>query len=306
MRIIVRNGQFFADGFAVRGAFLLEEGERRLISYIGRNGCGYAKLRLSEDRLLVEEGRIGVIRRKGGAELFPAPLASHGGERPRKEFSCGGKTFVATCLIGEPSEILLEGDVSFRHSSKVPFFDPKISLIEGQRNAILDLRAATEEGAYLALVSLEESGARLLLEETGDSILCEGNEVTVTRFYDDLRARRATIRYLWKGTDFDCSREIVCAKEHPFIREECGRMLLEAVVAKDEKEIERLLSPEIADAKGVLDYFGEIDGARPSPFSDSPTAYSTIKRQGTELLATLYDFDFDEQGRISNIRCLDE
>ena len=306
MKIIVRKGQFFADGFAVRHSFLLEEGERRLISYIGEGVCGCARLSLKEGKPIAEEGSLDILLWKEGAELLPPPPFPARPLRRIKTISVGNGQVTATCLCGAPSEIILSGVIAMRHRTKLPLFEAEISPLQGQREAILCLRGKTAEGEYLALFALGGSGAKLLLEEAGDRILCEGNEVTVERAYHDLRERKSTLRYLWQGETFSSSREIVCTKDHTFLREECGRLLLEAVLAKDEREIKNLLSPEIADPRGILDYFGEIDGVRPSPFSESPTAYATVRRQGPILRATLYDFDLDHEGKIANVRCLDE
>lgn len=305
MKIIVSEGQFFADGFALRRSFLLEEGDRRLISYIGKDSCGYTLLSLREGKIVAAEGEIRIVLWKEGAELLPPPpLPAR--YRREKEFSWGNRKVKATCLSGRPSEILLSGGLSMRHKAICSFFDAEISLLQGQREGILDVHAKTAGGEYVALFALGESGARLLLEEIGETILCEGNEVTVERSLPDLRERKITSRYLWQGEGFSSSREIVCAKEHTFLREECGRLLLEAVLAKDEREISSLLAPEIADAKAILDYFGEIVGVRPSPFSESSTAYATVKDEGAALRATLYDFDLNEEGKIVNIRCSEE
>ena len=165
--------------------------------------------------------------------------------------------------------------------------------------------AACEAGEYVAMIALPENGARLLLESRGERILCEGNEVRIERTYADLLSRRVTERYLWRGDRFECSREIVCAKEHIFMREEMGRALLEAAMAKDESAISALLSPEIGNVAAILDYFGEILSVRPDLPSNSSTAATAVTRDDEGLIATTYDFDFDGNGRISNIRNLE-
>ena len=306
MKIIVSGGQFFADGFALRRAFTLEEGESRFISYLWARGCGCARLRLLGGRLTVTEGAIGLVQWKKGAELFPLPLAPASPERREKEFTVESERFRVMCLCGNPSEIRFSGAIEGRHEASTAFFNPTISLLGGQHEAILDIHAVTAEGDYLALFAVRKGAFRLLLEESGESISCIGNEVTVTKSLADLCSRRIVSRYLWRGEAFSCSREITCAKEHSFIREEMGRSLLEAVLAGDRDGIAGLLSPEIANADAILDYFGEIIAVRPALFEESRTAVAALRKRGNDLFATVYDFDFDGRGRISNIRCLDE
>ena len=76
-------------------------------------------------------------------------------------------------------------------------------------------------------------------------------------------------------------------------------------MAKDVEAIGSLLAPEIGDAEAILDYFGEILAVR-TPFDPlSPTAAMSVTRGDKGLVATEYDFEFDESGRISNIRNLE-
>ena len=298
MKIATGKGQFFADGFAVRRFFLLEEGETRLISYLSDEGCGAARIALQEGKLFVTEGKIGVIRWKEGAELYPLPARS---ERVKKRLPIGdGKEAVCT-FWGDRIEIDVEGSVRFFHRTMRPLFSPTISLIEGQRTPVLDLRAKCDEGEYVAILSVTSGGANLLLEEMGESVTAAGNEITVRRRFDDLARRTALTRALWQGNGFRYSREIVCAQEHTFIREQSGRELLEAAYAKDESSIAAMLSPEMGDATAILDYFGEIVALRAPLFSASPTAYAAIKRKGDDLVGVTYDLVLNESGKIINI-----
>ena len=299
MRITVSGGQFFADGFAVRNAFEMKEGQRRLLSYLCEEGCGCATLSLSDGRLVTEKGTVGMIRWKNGTELYPAPLCEERVEEFR-EFSNGGNPIRVTCLSGRRSAILLSGGVTLRHEAATPFRAPTLSLMEGQQEALLYLRAGTDRGEYVILFSLAET-PRVLLERYGDEITCTGNEVTVICNLGDLRARRITERCLWNGQTCDCSREIVCTKDHPLIREEAGRLLLEAVLAEDEEEIRKLLSPSIRDAKAILRFFDKITQVRPVPRGGSPTAIAAVHRKGEELTGVTYDFEFDADGLIENI-----
>ena len=298
MKIAVQKGQFFADGFAVRRFFLLEEGETRLISYLSDAGCGAARIALQEGKLFVTEGKIGVIRWKEGAELYPLPARS---ERVEKILSLSEGREVHCTLDGDLVKMVVEGADVFTHRTIRPLFSPTISLIEGQRTPVLDLRAKCDEGEYVAILSVAESGTKLLLEEVGEHVSAAGNEITLRRRFDDLARRTVLTRCIWQGNGFRYSREIVCAREHTFIREQSGRELLEAAYAKDESSIAAMLSPEMGDASAILDYFGEIVALRAPLFSASPTAYAAIKRKGDDLVGMTYDLVLNESGKIINI-----
>ena len=300
MKISTSGGQFFADGFAIRRSFTLEEGETRLVSYVSDAGCGAASVTLSQGELLVS-GRIGVIRWKWGAELYPLPALRPWEERAETEIET--KAGQATlCVRGTGGMLEITGALTYTRTLARPIYAPHLSPINGQRFPIVRIDAHCDEGEYVAMIALAENGADILLEECGDRIHCEGNEVRIERRYRDMLSRHATIRYLWRGDRFECSREIVCAKDHTFIREEKGLALLEAAMARDEKAISSLLSPEIGDAGAILDYFGEILSVRPALGSDDECAAATITRGSKGLVATIYAFDFDNTERISNIR----
>ena len=301
MKIYVREGQFFADGFALRRAFIVEEGARYFISYLSDRGCGCGEVRLSDGRLSVSGETIGVIEWSGCLELYPRPHPFGITSEHFSDLTCGDKTYRVYCHCGGRSEVTVED--ALRWEPCLPIFAPEITMLSGQRAPILDLRARCEEGEYILLAALEEGGGRVLLERSGEKITCLENEVTVEKTLPDRRLRRITERCVWRGSFFECSRKIVCTREHSFIREEMGRLLIEAVIAKDEESIRSLLSPDISDVRAIEEYFGEIRAPRDPLFPSSPTAVAALKPNGKNLRAVLYDFDFDEEGKISNIRC---
>ena len=305
MKLYAEGGQFFADGFAVRNSFSLEEGESRCLSYLSEVGCGAAKLTIKQGVLFVQ-GSVGVIHGRDYALLFPLPVLRPWERRAEKEFSTRMGKVCVSLSAGEPSLLLVSGAFSFKHTPRYALCAPKITLIEGQRVPILRIDAFCDAGEYVALLALREEGIDLLLEECGECVVCEGNEIRVERSYADALLRKATTRYLWKGNGFECSREIVCAKEHIFIREEMGRALLEAVMAKDEKGIGALLSSEIDDPAAMIAYFGDLVALRPALDADKDTAVIAVKREGKRLVAITYDFEFDEDGRIGNVRNQEE
>ena len=306
MKLYAEGGQFFADGFAVRNSFSLEEGESRCLSYLSEVGCGAAKLTIKQGELIVQEGSVGVIYGRDYVRLFPLPVLRPWERRAEKEFSTRMGKVRVSLFAGEPSLLLVSGAFSFKYTPRYALCAPKITLIEGQRFPILRVDAFCRAGDYVALLALREEGVTLLLEECGECVTCEGNEIRVERSYADALSRKTTSRYLWKGNGFECSREIVCAKEHIFIREEMGRALLEAVMAKDEKGIDDLLSPEINDPAAMIAYFGDLVALRPALDANSDTAVIAVKREGNRLVATTYDFEFDEYGRIGNVRNQEE
>lgn len=301
MEIRIGSGQFFADGFTIRRSFSLEEGETRLISYLSDKGCGASPVTLSDGNLLTG-GRIGVIRWTWGAELYPLPAISPWEAVAEKEVSLSGGVATVAVRAGDPAELRVTGEATYLHIPAPALYAPRISVIEGQRFPIVRVDAKCEEGDYLLLLSLIDSTCSILIEEVGDRIFSEGNEVRVERRCRDSLSRRVTTRYLWRGDRFETSREIVCANEHIFTREERGFALLEAAAAKDEGAITALLSPEIGDAGAVIDYFGAILSVRSAASPDRPTAAAAITRDAEGLVGTIYDFDFDPFGRIENIR----
>ena len=302
MKITVSGGQFFADGFALRGAFCMEEGERRLLSYLSNEGCGCAEATVKNGKLLLN-GSVEVIRRKGQAELRPAPCPRL--ERAFAEASKGDARFFAECVTAPRSLLRVWGDAIGEWKTKAPIFAPSLSVIEGQKQCIVELSAKCAAGEYIAMIALEKGNAQLLLEDYGETVTCRGNEVTVVSRYRDLRARTVNTTYLWQGEGFRPSRTVVCAKDHPFIREVMGRLLVESVIARDEDAMRELLSPEAMDMEAIFDYFGEVTEVMPCS-APGDTAVAVLKREGEELLYVTYDFDFDAAGKIENIRNLEE
>ncbi|HCU55732.1 MAG TPA: hypothetical protein DIC18_00175 [Clostridiales bacterium] len=305
VRIKVSNGQFFADGFAVREYFELKEQRSRVISFLSPQGCGAATLSLQGGKVRMESGKVGLIEWANGAELFP--VAGYGeGKSETRNFSHNGKSIAVRCVSGTPSEVVFLGETRQKFALLCPVYEPEVTLLSGQREAVLNLRARCEKGEYIALFSAGTSGAKLLMEACGEEVICEGNEVTIHTLLSDLLGRKVTSRYLWNGDGFTCSREIVCTKEHTFLREEATRLLLEAVFARDKERLNALLAPAVRDARAVLDYFGVIKEVRPAFFANSPTAMGVVRQEGERLIATAYDVDLNEEGLIENIRCLDD
>ena len=304
MKILVSGGQFFADGFAVRRAFNLWEGECRTISFISDEGCGCTSLHLTNGVPVAESPSLKIVDWKRGFEILPSPRSAMCA-RTERELSVGEKRFVVICQGGDPARLVFSGAITAEIELSASIFDPKITLLSGQREPLLSMQASCKEGSYLLILSLGAEEPNVLLECSGESIVCRGNEVTVRKKYDDLCLRSVTRRYLWQGKGFDRSQEIVCANQHSFMREQSGRLLLEAVFAEDESAANALLSPEIAEYAAIKEYFGKIVRLVPALFSDSPTAYAALKRNGERWIATTYDFDFDAQGLVTNIRCDD-
>ena len=305
MKVFVSGGQFFIDGFAVRRAFSLDEGERRLLCFVSEGGCGCCFAMAQGGKLLLTGDGVDLIRWREGLELCPAPrLLSCLLRKASLDLHVGETDLCAMYL--PPNRLSVSGAVNEVWETSAPLFAPRFERIDGQKDAIVKLSASCPEGEYLAMISLSKGSARLLLETCGESILCRGNEVTVKRSYDDLLKRTVTTTYLWQGDGFNCSKMIKCANDHTFKQEEIGRMLLESVVIGDENVIKDLLSPEIADASAVTDYFGKILSVRKPLFAKSPTAIAALTRRGKELVAVTYDFEFDGAGRIQNIRSDEE
>ena len=244
------------------------------------------------------DGAVSCVYRKEGAELRPSVI-------PPRPARLAVEDYYVECVTHPCSLIRVGGRTTWEKPTALPLLAPTLRSIEGQREKLVEIDAQCAVGQYIAMISLSDSGAELLLEDCGDSVLCHGNEVTVKRRYLDLRGRSVTTRHLWQGTRFESSREIAYSRETSFRPEEMGRELLEGVIAEDPSFTE-LLSPDMADAKMICDYFGNVTEVT-SPLSPtSPTAVTAIIKKANALVASTYDFDFDEKGRIENIRCLDE
>ena len=303
MKIYVRDGQFFADGFAVRRAFSLSEGEERYLSYVAEGGCGCTTITLRDGILRSDGGGIEVILRGEDAEIRPLPYPTIPTVR-RLNITKGEELYRIECRAAARSSILITGSAEEEWHTRTMLLSPAIRQIDGQRDAIVEVTADCPEGRYLLLFSLTKGNARILLEECGESVICRGNEVTVRRTLSDLRRREITSHYTWKGEGFICSREVLCGREVMVGRENIGRLLLESAIAEDLPAMRDLLSPE-NEAETVLAYFGEIIAVDPLP-PDPPTAVTVIaKREGQKRYVT-YDFDVDGRGRIENIRTLGE
>ncbi|MBP5405260.1 MAG: hypothetical protein J6Y74_04875 [Clostridia bacterium] len=293
MRIKVRDGQFFVEGYPVKREFSLAEGEERKVAYIGAQEAGFLLFRLREGVLDVK-GEIGLTRWGKNAEIYPPKR----GERFLSEFETGkGK-----CRLFLGGEIRLEGAYSLSYAPLAPLLTLQAELLSGQRAPILLLRGESESEKYLSVLSLEAGASKVLLEVLGESIETVGNEITVVRLLPDLRRRRITSRYVWRGATFEKTSHICeCTYAHPFIREDAGRLLLEAVSARDYEELRRLLSTEFAeDLETVYDYFGKIDRIRKPLFTSSETAVAIEKKTPNGNVAITYDFSF-EGNKIVNI-----
>jgi len=295
MRIKVRDGQFFVNGYPVRSEFNLQEGEERRLSYIAKRGAGYAVLRI-RDGELISEGEIGWIKWGNGVELYPF-------ETPME--------YVQECNVSERSVLLRIGkDVhvnNFCYVPKSPLHSPYARYLGGQRTPLLRIDASTGAGSYLAVLSIAEEQTALLLEVNGDTVETQSNDVIVTKTLHDLRLRTIKDTYRWQGNGFEqISHNIECSYDHTFIREQYGRLLLEAVCARDEKEIRALLSEDLAqNIDALYAYFGEAECVREPLFTASPTAVALQKKTSNGRAAVTYDFSF-EGNSITNIICLDE
>jgi len=306
MKIKVNGGQFFAEGFPIRKGFTIKEGGSMLLSCLSPQGTGCARMQLLGGEVTLEEGGIEFLRWQGGGELRPAP---HCGLHPtlkRQTFSEKNFFLEVSARTICRTELSLEGKSSLRHECPLPLSDPSFEIITGQRERILSVRAACFGGEYIAFFSLGEKGYRLLLEDYGDEVICLGNEVTVTKECSDLKKRQIISHHLWRGDHFDCSREYVCANVQSFIKEQSGRLLLEALLAADEQDALSYLAPDLKDLPALRRYFGSYQAVRAPLFEASPTAVAIERREEGVLRALLYDFDFDSQGMIRNIRCAEE
>lgn len=300
MRIKVSGGQFFADGFAVRKSFEIREGEERLLSCISEAGTGCATLRMRGEAEIVRGAGIELVRRRHGVEVRPAPRR----ERSvwRRTFREGGSFLQVLLVTGERPFLRIEGAATYEREIPFPLADPTCEFITGQREKILEIRATSERMEYISFLAVTAGGATLLLEEVGEKITCVGNEVTVVRTFPDLRGRKRINRYLWRGEAFESSREYLCANAQSFIREEAGRLLLEAVIAGDEEDTKTLLSPDLTSFAALRSYFGEPIALLPPGADDPPTALLAEYREKECVREVLYDFDFDSEGKITNIR----
>ena len=303
MKIFVSGGQFFADGFAVRRAFCLNEGEKRLLCYVAEEGCGCSQVSVKNGRVTVDGRSVLAVRWAEGVELRPAPHFPRWlTKRARTEVASEDSAFLVECIAAPRSLLRVTGAATAEWEAATTLLSPRLDVIEGQKEKIVKVSALCPEGEYLAMIALHTGAARLLLEDFGESVSCRGNEVTVRRRYADLMARERTSTYLWQGEGFAPSHVYVCANDHSFKQEEMGRLLLEAALAKDKTAASALLSPEVADADALFDYFGPILAVEPPLFESSPTAVAALCREGEGLVATLYDFDFDSRGKIKNVR----
>ena len=297
MKVQVGGGQFFLNGYPVKERFTLQEGESRLLSYISDRGAGCGKIRAESGRLSVS-GSLGVIRWGENAEIYPAPEVYPS----VNSYTVGKDSF--TVYVG--TRLLVRGDYTLTHLPKTPLSFPTVRLLEGQRTPMAEILADCAEGHYLAVLSLDKRASKVLLEVSGESVTTEGNEVCVLSRLEDIRCRRVTSRYLWRGSYFEESyHNVECTNAHPFIREECGRLLLEAVAARDEGEISRLVTSDIGDPAALYEYFGDILVVRTPLFTSSPTAVAVQKNTPNGVVAILYDFAF-EGDKIKNIICLED
>lgn len=293
MRIKVRDGQFFVDGYPVKREFSLAEGEERKVAYIGARSAGFLLFRLQEGAL-EREGEIGLTRWGENAEIYPPADP----ERFLSEF----ETVKGKCRLFLGGEICLRGAYSLSYEPLAPLCSLQAELLSGQRSPILLLRGESKGEKYLSVLSLEAGASKVLLEVLGENIETVGNEITVVRRLSDLRKRRVTSRYTWRGATFEKTYHICeCTYAHPFIREDAGRLLLEAVKAKDDEELRRLLSTEFAeDLETVYEYFGRFDRIRKPLFTSSETAVAIEKKTSNGKVAVTYDFSF-EGNKIVNI-----
>lgn len=303
MKITVSGGQFFADGFALRRAFTLEEGESRLISYLSNEGCGCAAVRL-ENGALTCDGALLAIEWKTGWELRPDPRRC-GNAVKAIDVRASEGDYRVEC---RPSncEIRVTGEATAIWKSKTSFSRPVLTLIEGQKHKIVEITADHADGKYIAMISLAKGDARLLLEDYGESVTCQGNEVIVKRRLRDLCEREVTATYLWRGEWFSVSREVILHSRPVPDEKNVGRLLLESVIAKDGKALCDLLTHDIADENAVFDYFGEVLGVETPSCESSPAAVAALIRKGEKTVGVIYDFDLDGEGRICNVRCLDD
>ncbi len=303
MKIMVSGGQFFADGFALRRAFTLEEGESRLISYLSNGGCGCATVGVENGEVTCD-GALTVIEWKAGWELRPAPLPC-GNAVAAIDVRSSENVFRVECrpLCGQ---IRVTGAASAVWKAKTPFSRPVLTLIDGQKNKIVEITAEHADGKYIAMISLSRGEARLLLEDHGESITCQGNEVIVKKRFRDLCEREVTATYLWGGESFSVSREIILHSRPTPNENNVGRLLLESVIARDGKALCSLLSPDVADENAVFDYFGEVFSVEDPPYGAVKSAVAALTRKGEKTVGVIYDFDLDGEGRICNVRCLDD
>ena len=297
MEIRVFEGQFFIDGVPVRHAFRLENEKKRL-SYIAGSGAGCAEIEEREGKLLFEKEAFRAIFWKKGIELRP-PLRPAAPPR-RIELSTYGQPLHLEIREGENSEMQIAGNARTVFYPKHGITNARAEILSGQSTAILDLRAKSEVGDYIALFALTREGARLLLEGAGE-IETRGNDVVIKERFDDRRKRVRTSRYFWQGASFALtSRSFEHGATPIFEERSAGRLLLEAVAADDKEDILSYLSPEIADAEEIKSYFGSFDRIRTPLFTPSQTAIAIERTLADQTTALTFDFTFDG-GKISNI-----
>ena len=301
MEIRVFGAQFFLDGFPVRRGFFLEGEKPRLLSYIASNRAGAVTLTPTQDgACLSPNDDLETVYWKKGIEISvtekPAPQKAIAWE----EFRVYGQSLRVGVREGANALFLFKGYKEACFPAKEPLHDAKIQMISGQSSAILDIRAKTEQGGYIALFSLPHDGPQKLLEGCGE-IQTSGNEVTIREKQNDLRGRIVTSRYLWQGTRFSLTaRTFTRASEPPFTPRTAGRLLLESILAGDDEDLLSYLAPEVADKDEIKRYFGTFDRIRDPLFSSSETAIAIQKTENERSYARTFDFSF-EDGKIENI-----
>ncbi len=299
MEVRVHGAQFFIDGFPVRKSFFIKD-RKRLLSYIAPDRAGMAEISEAQGEIRIQGDGLCAVYWKKGLELFPERIKK---DQPtiREEFRAYGQpVFISVSESESGSTVSIEGSIQTRFPLKCAVKEPKIQIITGQSAAIVDLRGKTASGDYLALFSLPRGGAKLLLEGEGE-IETRGNDVIIKESLGDLRGRLATSHYVWQGNSFLLSERTFERKEVPrFTRENAGRLLLEAIRAKDKEDALSYLAPDIADEEDLFRYFGEIEWIRDPLFSASETALAVEREEGGRRVALTFDFEF-ENGKITNI-----
>ncbi|MCR4725989.1 MAG: hypothetical protein K5753_02070 [Clostridia bacterium] len=299
MEVLVFDGQFFIDGFPVRRGFKIEN-EKKLLSYIARSGAGCAPIEEIGGEIRFEKGAFRAIYWKKGVEIRP----------PVRRIA--SPKVIELSTYGQPIRVEIReganGSIAIESSARTEFFpsrdltNARAEILSGQSAAILDLRAKTEIGDYIALFALTREGAKLLLEGAGE-IETKGNDVTIKERLFDARDRTRISRYFWQGASFALTERTFERGASPVFGERnAGRLLLEAALAGDEEDILSYLSPEIANAEEIKRYFGAFDKIRDPLFTSSETAIAVQKRLPDRTVSITYDFTFDG-GKIQNILC---
>ena len=302
MEIRVFGGQFFIDGFPVRRGFKLEN-EKKLLSYIAPNGSGCAPIEEKDGEIRFEKGEFRAIFWKRGIEILPP--APRSGLPKTIELVAFGQPVRLEISEGKNPSIAIEGSARTEFFPSCALQGARAEIISGQSAAILDFRAKTDSGDYIALFALAREGAKLLLEGAGE-IETKGNDVRIKERLSDARERIRTSHYFWQGASFALTSRAFERGANPVFNERnAGRLLLEAVKADDKEDILSYLSTEIADAEEIKRYFGAFDRIRDPLFTSSETAIAAEKRLPDRTVAITYDFSF-EGGKIQNILCEEE